>query len=166
MELVWGLKRVFKRERYGTSVGAVSEEEKNMDVEGPSVMVVRGKDTMRGEGGGGGVPASSGYKSEEESASDRKLNKGRSWETLPVTNLDESVGVEKAQGDGPQRKSAWVPKKMGQWLKLLDLAAARKRKHSSTMRGTTCPSCAERRLRPSRRASVYVGTGQVHSIIV
>ena len=59
----------------------------------------------------------------------RKLNEGRSQKALPATNLDELVGVEKIGGDGPQQRSTWVPKKTGQWLQMLDVAAGRKRKH-------------------------------------
>ena len=34
----------------------------------------------------------------------RKLNEGGARKILPVSNLDELVGVEKDRGDGPQRK--------------------------------------------------------------
>ena len=46
MELVWGLKRVYKREVWNKQ--RVNEEEEEGDLEAPTVMVVRGKDATRG----------------------------------------------------------------------------------------------------------------------
>ena len=99
MELVWGLKRVLQREVWNRCRS--SEEEENMDVEGPSVMVVRGKDAMMEAYR---LPTNTKVRN-KVLVKGRKLKEGRSWRTLAVTNLDELVGVEKAGGDGPQRKS-------------------------------------------------------------
>ena len=46
MELVWGLKRVYKREVWNKR--GIKEEEEGGDPEAPLVMVVRGKDATRG----------------------------------------------------------------------------------------------------------------------
>ena len=138
MELVWGLKRVFKREVWNRCEH--SEEAEEMEDERPSVLVVRGKDATRGAYQ---LPVTTRVR-KKVLAKGRKLNEGRYWKTLPVSNLDALVGMEKEGGDGPQRKSTWIPKNMGQRLKLLDLAAARKRKHPVADEGDDmCQLCGK-----------------------
>ena len=58
----------------------------------------------------------------------RKPREGQKWRALKVSNLDELVFGETMERKKPSRKSKWIPKKAGQWLRLIDLAASRKRK--------------------------------------
>ena len=48
----------------------------------------------------------------------RKLREGQKWKALKVCNLDELVYGERLERKKPSRKSNWIPKKAGQWLRL------------------------------------------------
>ena len=54
----------------------------------------------------------------------RKLREGQKWKALKVCNLDELIHGERLERKRPSRKSKWIPKKAGQWLRLIDLAAS------------------------------------------
>ena len=122
MEMVWGLKRVYKREVWNKCGGR--EEEEGVSPETPSVMVVRGKDATRGPYQ---MPANTWVRKKGLTVG-RKLREGQKWRALQVCNLDELVYGERLERKKPSRKSKWIPKKAGQWLRLIDLAASRKRK--------------------------------------
>ena len=75
----------------------------------------------------------------------RKLREDQGWKPLTVNNLDELVHGERLERDKSRRKSTWIPKKAGQWLRLLDLAASRKRKGPSASEGEEdeCQLCGK-----------------------
>ena len=119
MELVWGLKRVYKREVWNKR-GATEEEEVDSP-EAPTMMVVRGRDATRGAYR---MPANTQVR-KKGLVVGRKLREGQKWRSLPVSNLNELVQIERPETQS-QRRSTWIPKKAGQWLRLLDLAASKK----------------------------------------
>jgi len=123
MEVVWGLKRVYKREIWN-KCSHKEEEEEGGDPEAPAVMVVRGKDATRGSYQ---MPANTWVRKKGLTVG-RKLREGQKWRALKVCNLDELVYGDGLGRKKPSRKSKWIPKKAGQWLRLIDLAASRKRK--------------------------------------
>ena len=148
MELVWGLKRVYKREVWNKQ--RVNEEEEEGDLEAPTVMVVRGKDATRGAYR---MPANTQVR-KRGMARGRKLREGQEWRPLTANNLDELVHIDRPERDKVRRRSTWIPKKAGQWLQLIDLAASRKRKGPSASEGEerrVSVSCVGRRRRPYRR---------------
>ena len=122
MELVWGLKRVYKREIWNKRGN--TEEEEGGNPETPAVMVVRGKDATRGSYQ---MPTNTWVR-KKGLVVGRKLREGQKWRALKVSNLDELVFGEAREHKKPSRKSKWIPKKADQWLRLIDLAASRRRK--------------------------------------
>ena len=118
MELVWGLKRVFKREVWSKS--GIKGEGGAGEPEAFPVIVVKGRDATRGP-----------YQLPDTLkvcgkvlVKGRKLKDGQGWAALRHTTLDELVGMGTPDKDGPQQRSKWIPKKVQQWLRLLDLVAA------------------------------------------
>ena len=126
MEMVWGLKRVYKREVWNKCGGR--EEEEGVSPETPSVMVVRGKDQTRGPYQ---MPSNTQVRKKGLTVG-RKLKEGQRWRALQVCNLDELVNEGSTEKKKPSKKSKWIPKKAGQWLRLIELAASRKRKGPPT----------------------------------
>ena len=73
----------------------------------------------------------------------QKLGSRESWAALRHATLDEMVGRGRPDR-GPQRRSTWIPKKVRQWLRLLQVDLVAATTHAAVVLTTADPSGDER----------------------
>ena len=131
MELMWGIKRAFRHEVLNASAKGALEEECESEI--LNSLTVHVKDATKGP-----YRLPPGVKVQRRSlGKGRKLRDVQQARGQKPNSIEALVGIPNTAGEESQGASTWIPKKVREWLQVLDLLAVARGQEA----GRTCKMC-------------------------